>query len=142
MISDQVGHKLALSEELFCHDVCFLWYLLFRARLGLMSATHWPITLPKYNLLHYCTIYRPLDWIPRFVPISTTVDIYVLWETRHITLNIPVLFWYFEYVCACVCMGICICKCGCNYVYLYIDSICIWILHIMWTNQCLYKYIM
>ena len=52
---------------------------------------------------------------------------------------IPVLFWYFEYVCACVC--ICICKCGCIYVYLYIDSICKWILHIMWTNQCLYKYI-
>ena len=54
---------------------------------------------------------------------------------------IPVLFWYFEYVCACVCMGICICKCGCIYVYLYIDSIFKWILHIMWTSQCLYKYI-
>jgi len=36
---------------------------------------------------------------------------------------IPVLFWYFEYVCACVCMGICICKYGCIYAYLYRDSI-------------------
>ena len=54
---------------------------------------------------------------------------------------IPVLFWYFEYVCACVCMGICICKYGCIYAYLYRDSIVKWILHIMWTNQCLYKYI-
>jgi len=32
--------------------------------------------------------------------------------------TIPVLCWYFEYVCACVCMGICTCKCGCIYVYL------------------------
>ena len=104
-----------------------------------MYATHWPITLPKYNLLHYFTLQWPLDWTPRFVQISTTVDIYVLWETRHITLNIPVLFWYFEYVCACVCMGICIC--GCINVYLYIDSIFIWILHIRRTNQCFYKYI-
>ena len=57
--------------------------------------------------------------------------------------TIPVLFWYFEYVCACVCMVICICKCGCMYVYLYmyIDSIFKWILHIMWTHQRLYKYI-
>jgi len=29
---------------------------------------------------------------------------------------VPVLFWYFKYVCAYVCMGIC--KCGCIYVYL------------------------
>ena len=49
---------------------------------------------------------------------------------------IPVLFWYFEYVCVCVCMGMCICKCGCIYVYLSIDSILF-----KWTNQCLHKYI-
>ena len=51
------------------------------------------------------------------------------------------MFWYFEYVCACVCMGICICKCGCIYVHLYVYSIFKCILHIIWTNQCLYKYI-
>ena len=55
---------------------------------------------------------------------------------------IPVLFWYFEYACACVCMCIYIKrKCGCIYVYVCKDSIVKWILHIMWTNQCLYKYI-
>ena len=53
---------------------------------------------------------------------------------------IPVLFWYFEYVCACVCMGICICKCGCINVYLYIDSIFKWTLSEQ-INVCINIYV-